>query len=58
MFLGSLVFSLARRRFGTAPESRPYAIWVESQEAICAGLIAGAALVGIGDILVRVFVLK
>ena len=32
--------------------------WVESQEAICAGLIAGAALVGIGDVLVRVFVLS
>jgi hypothetical protein len=29
---------------------------VDSQEPICAGLIAGAALVGIGDILVKVFV--
>jgi hypothetical protein len=31
-------------------------VWVDSQEPICAGLIAGAALVGIGDILVKVFV--
>jgi len=33
-------------------------LWVGAQEPVCAGLIAGAALVGIGDILVRVFVLK
>jgi hypothetical protein len=30
---------------------------VDSLEPICAGLIAGAALIGIGDILVKVFVL-
>jgi uncharacterized oligopeptide transporter (OPT) family protein len=33
-------------------------LWVGGREPICAGLIAGAALVGIGDILVKVFVLK
>jgi hypothetical protein len=31
---------------------------VDTQEPICAGLIAGAALIGIGDILVKVFVLN
>ena len=56
MFLGALIFWLAGRRFGDRPESKGYRIWVDSQEPICAGLIAGAALVGIGDILVRVFV--
>jgi uncharacterized oligopeptide transporter (OPT) family protein len=33
-------------------------LWIGGREPICAGLIAGAALVGIGDILVKVFVLK
>ena len=58
MFLGSLFFWLAARRYGSQPQSRAYAIWVDSQEPICAGLIAGAALIGIGDVLVRVFVLS
>ena len=57
MFAGRGVL-LARgprlRRAG--PESRGYRLWVDSQEPICAGLIAGAALIGIGDILVKVFV--
>jgi uncharacterized oligopeptide transporter (OPT) family protein len=47
---------------GTPVNAKPlsigHRIWVQAQEPICAGLIAGAALVGIGDILVRVFVLK
>jgi hypothetical protein len=33
------------------------ATWIQTHEPICAGIIAGAALVGIGDILVRVFAL-
>jgi hypothetical protein len=32
-------------------------LWIQTHEPICAGIIAGAALVGIGDILVRVFAL-
>jgi len=44
---------------GAAPgRSLGHRLWVGAQEPVCAGLIAGAALVGIGDILVRVFVLK
>jgi len=58
MFVGALLFWFAARRFGAQPRSRGYAIWVESQEPICAGLIAGAALIGIGDILVKVFLLS
>jgi uncharacterized oligopeptide transporter (OPT) family protein len=56
MFLGAAFFWLMGRRYGTQPQSRGYGLWVDSQEPICAGLIAGAALVGIGDILVKVFV--
>ncbi len=55
MFLGGLVFWLAARRYGNRPESPGYRLGVESQESICAGLIAGAALTGIADILVKVF---
>ena len=58
MFAGAAFFWLAARRYGSQPHSRGYALWVDSQEPICAGLIAGAALVGIGDILVKVFVLS
>jgi uncharacterized oligopeptide transporter (OPT) family protein len=56
MFVGALAFWLLSRRYGPRPQSLGRALWVESQEAICAGLIAGAALIGIGDVLVRVFV--
>jgi uncharacterized oligopeptide transporter (OPT) family protein len=56
MFLGAALFWLAGRKYGKQPQSQGYSIWVDSQEPICAGLIAGAALIGIGDILVKVFV--
>ena len=56
MFTGAAIFWLAARRYGARPESTGYKVWVDAQEPICAGLIAGAALVGIGDILVKVFV--
>jgi hypothetical protein len=58
MFLGAAFFWLANRRYGAAPDSTGYKLWVDAQEPICAGLIAGAALIGIGDILVKVFVLS
>jgi uncharacterized oligopeptide transporter (OPT) family protein len=57
MFAGAGFFHLMRRRYGPKPESRGWRIWVDTQEPICAGLIAGAALMGIADILVRVFLL-
>jgi len=55
MFLGSLMFWIAARIYGKRRESAGFRLWLDSQEAICAGLIAGAALIGIADILVRVF---
>jgi OPT family oligopeptide transporter len=57
MFVGALFFWWAARRFGPRAGSTAHEIWVESKEPICAGLIAGAALVGIGDILIKVFLL-
>jgi OPT family oligopeptide transporter len=58
MFVGALFFWWAARRFGSRAGSTAHEIWVESKEPICAGLIAGAALVGIGDILIKVFLLS
>ena len=58
MFCGAAFFWYAGRRFRSQPGTRAHSIWIDSQEPICAGLIAGAALVGIGDILVKVFVLS
>lgn len=57
MFLGSFFFWLMHRRYGKKKESFGHKLWVMTHEPICAGLIAGAALVGIGDILVDVFIL-
>ncbi|MBS1134746.1 MAG: family oligopeptide transporter [Burkholderiaceae bacterium] len=58
MFVGAAIFWIAARKYGDRKESRGYALLVDAQEPVCAGLIAGAALVGIGDILVKVFVLS
>jgi uncharacterized oligopeptide transporter (OPT) family protein len=58
MFIGAALFWYAARRLQSRPGTRAHEIWVGSQEPICAGLIAGAALIGIGDILVKVFVLN
>ncbi len=57
MFAGALFFWFMGRRYGSKPESSGFKLWVDTQEPICAGLIAGAALIGIGDIMVRVFLL-
>jgi OPT family oligopeptide transporter len=57
MFAGAGFFWLMGRRYGRKPETRGFKLWVDTQEPICAGLIAGAALMGIADILVRVFLL-
>jgi uncharacterized oligopeptide transporter (OPT) family protein len=57
MFGGALFFWLMQRRYRSQPESRGAKLWIDTQEPICAGLIAGAALIGITDILVKVFLL-
>lgn len=46
MFLGGLAFWLAERKWSD-PESTLHQVLVKNQEAICGGLIAGGALMGI-----------
>lgn len=53
MWVGALVFWWHGRK-APAPGTRAHAFWVEGCEPICAGLISGAALVGIGNAIVNV----
>jgi uncharacterized oligopeptide transporter (OPT) family protein len=53
MFVGALLFWVMGRRHA-APGTRGNEFWVEGLEPICAGLISGAALVGIGNAIVNV----
>ncbi len=56
MFLGSFLFWLLG--VGRIKEENSHGnLWVENHEPICAGVIAGASLMGILDILVGVFLL-
>jgi uncharacterized oligopeptide transporter (OPT) family protein len=53
MFVGALIFWIMRLRH-PSPGTRAHEIWVEGLEPICAGLIAGSALMGIGNAIVNV----
>lgn len=53
MWVGALVFWLMGRRHRT-PGTPGHRFWVEGLEPICAGLISGAALMGIGNAIVNV----
>ncbi len=53
MWIGSLVFWWMGRKH-RQPGTRGHDFWVEGCEPICAGLITGAALVGIGNALINV----
>ena len=53
MWIGALIFWWHGRK-NPAPGSKQHEFWVEGCEPICAGLISGAALVGIGNALVNV----
>lgn len=57
MFLGSLFFWLAERRWSD-PENNWHKLLVKNQEPICAGLIAGGALMGISAMLETVYGLQ
>jgi uncharacterized oligopeptide transporter (OPT) family protein len=57
MFLGALFFWAAHKVYHARTWSLGWKLWVDTHEPICAGIIAGAALVGIGDVLVKVFLL-
>jgi uncharacterized oligopeptide transporter (OPT) family protein len=53
MWLGAMFFwYMGRSR--PVPGTRKHEIWVEGLEPICAGLISGAALIGIGNAIVNV----
>ncbi len=58
MFAGATFFWVMHKVYHARKESTGHKLWIESHEPICAGLIAGAAIIGIGDILVKVFLLK
>jgi uncharacterized oligopeptide transporter (OPT) family protein len=55
MWVGAMIFWWAGRRHKT-PGTKGHAFWVEGAEPICAGLISGAALVGIGNAIVNVLI--
>ena len=52
MFLGAFGFWWLGRRHAT-PGTKGHTLWVECCEPICAGLISGAALIGIGNAIVN-----
>lgn len=54
MWLGAVVFWWQGRRHPKAG-TKGHRLWVEGAEPICAGLISGAALVGIANALVNAF---
>ena len=58
MFAGAAFFWLMNRRYEKRAGSAGHRLWIESHEPVCAGLVAGAALVGIGNTLIRVFLLR
>jgi uncharacterized oligopeptide transporter (OPT) family protein len=53
MWVGAMIFWWQARRH-REPGTRGHVIWVEGYESICAGLISGSALVGIGNAIVNV----
>ena len=53
MWIGATIFWVMGRRH-KQPGTRGHEFWVEGLEPICAGLISGAALVGIGNAIVNV----
>jgi uncharacterized oligopeptide transporter (OPT) family protein len=55
MFLGALFFWVMGRRH-PEPGSPGRRLWVDCMEPICAGLIAGAALMGIGNAIINVLI--
>jgi len=53
MWAGAMLFWWMGRRHRT-PGTKGHQVWVEGYESICAGLISGSALVGIGNAIVNV----
>lgn len=55
MFVGALLFHFMGRKHKT-PGTKGWRIWVDGMEPICAGLISGAALMGIGNAIINVLI--
>ncbi|MFN3862324.1 MAG: OPT family oligopeptide transporter [Roseateles sp.] len=55
MFVGALLFFFMGRKHKT-PGTKGHRVWVEGMEPICAGLISGAALMGIGNAIINVLI--
>jgi uncharacterized oligopeptide transporter (OPT) family protein len=53
MWMGATIFWVMGRRH-REPGTKGHRFWVEGLEPICAGLISGAALVGIGNAIINV----
>ncbi len=53
MWIGAMIFWWMARRNKEAG-TRGHVVWIEGYESICAGLISGAALMGIGNAIVNV----
>ena len=53
MWVGAMIFFVMGQR-NREPGTRGHEMWVAGMEPICAGLIAGSALVGIGNAIVNV----
>ena len=53
MALGSILFWVLGKIYGSKKGTRSRRLWVENQETLCAGAIAGGALIGILVILVE-----
>jgi uncharacterized oligopeptide transporter (OPT) family protein len=56
MFAGALLFWVAELRLKDKPATLSRRIWVDGCEAICAGAISGAALMGIGNAILNVLI--
>jgi len=56
MWLGAAFFTAMEHRYVQRVGDFGWRLWVDSKEAVCAGLIAGWALLGIGDGLIAAFV--
>jgi uncharacterized oligopeptide transporter (OPT) family protein len=55
MWVGAMIFWVMKRR-NASPGAPGRAFWVEGMEPICAGLISGSALMGIGNAIVNVLI--
>jgi uncharacterized oligopeptide transporter (OPT) family protein len=54
MWIGALVFWIMNMKYKKSPGTKGHDYWVEGLEPICAGLISGSALLGIGNAIVNV----